>query len=114
MRRVLCLPAIAAVSLAACGNSVDHSRVPNVVGKPARDAEQALAATHLRWRLGTRGALESTAPTGDQISSSDQHPVTKQSPAAGTKARRGLVVELDTQCTVLRSHPEPNGQICID
>jgi hypothetical protein len=122
MRAPICAVAVLCVAAGAgCGTTSPEAggggraAVPGLRGKSLRDATCTLRDMDLRWRLrGTRGAQ--TRPLSgcgsDGIASSgDDDRVTGQSPATGTRVRRGTVIVLDTWCTELA---RTSGHGCID
>ena len=80
-----------------------HLAVPDLGGATLRDATCRLTDMHLRWRV--RGQRHATTRPlsgcgSDGVGSSmDTVRVTGQTPAPGTRVRRGTVIVLDDQCT---------------
>jgi beta-lactam-binding protein with PASTA domain len=107
--------AVFALAGAGCGGATTPApeqsdarvTVPDLRGVTLRDATCRLKDMGLRWRLrGERRAYTrqfSGCGDGDEgiANSGDDDPVTGQTPAPGTRVRRGAVVTLDTECADL-------------
>lgn len=99
---ILGIAAALALPLNAYG-SHGATRVPHIVGRTLRGAEQQLFSDHFRWRVAPGSQIYSRPLPPNQHTSMDDIPVTKQRPAPGTRARRGTVITIITPCTA--AHP---------
>jgi hypothetical protein len=83
--------------------------VPDLHGRPESTANCKLMSRGLRWRIGAdRVRAERVCDTSSAVSPDPA--VQRQSPPAGTRVRRGTVVRLEDECSLLRF--EPRGVAC--
>ncbi|HEX4692561.1 MAG TPA: PASTA domain-containing protein [Solirubrobacteraceae bacterium] len=118
-RQILAIAAIAV--LAGCNASVatespagqSRPRVPDVLGLPRSRAACTLIAAGLRWRVGGEHGAHNRGVIPCGVSGVRLAPdpiVKRQRPRAGRPVRRGSVVALEDDCTLLRfKHP---GSAC--
>lgn len=83
--------------------------VPDLHGRPESTANCKLMSRGLRWRIGAdRVRAQRVCDTGSAVSPDPA--VQRQSPSPGTRVRRGTVVRLEDECSLLRF--EPGGVAC--